>query len=1132
MARGRPRAQQPQPIPPPADSVDADIKAQLPRLEVEAELDALDREFEEDRRAALRAFTTPVTQYRLWSTNPRNLEVEVEEEEDGGEEEEEEESDDENDERPPRSTNQRTLEERLRRELEYIDDLLEQDEDADQENLSVPPEQWRAADFVEEEMVYASIDVLILDALRYLQTVERNSTLRLYTSWIYHYKRWAAKMLRQIRNKLPQEYRLKHVDKIGHYIRDNKKKNWDQEADVPRAYVWLHGPRVTKSRLRAYVKYMVRELKLDAESSKEGDNATGTQPVQSTTVHTLLGRIKACQMAARVEATIYRETELSIMREISVVRSEVRFMIRTKNERDIKNCTDRRRGTIGDTYTAEQFRQIMFRVLPTWAAKAWNPRGTGPSQTLWRFLLLKVLTLLSHHSLLRGASIREITLPDIFLYRLASTSSVNPENQPVVMVIAARNSKTSKDVRLQQSYAARHLEAELCAVGETGLWLHFILDQIVQFHGVRLILPVDTSTRASWYKKHLFFAKNDTDQGELSAASHQRWTRQFWDKNGVFCKRNVHAARAGGAQELAIDGTPRAEIAELGHWALDKMTRAYITAIPVGVVMKKSGYSGYKQDYFLGRSRLEPSDKLLKLLAEHIFPGVDDMLKTAEGKAAKGSDADKAAVHFWRTLQMLRRIVAEDLAVKLVRTPWHPYVQGSLLCRIPLFQHWAKRVEALDTETINKRRDPTQIQAEEISVRMDTEYYSISLKAKLTKEMERAANEKIDFLEELEKRDDTIASLTAEITRLTEALRVSEARRVPEAPLCATAQAPSEGGSADSANMGAGADGGDDKPPPPPQTDEEASYELNVVQPWREAKAKLTKEMERAANEKIDFLEELKKRDDTIASLTAEITRLTEALRVSEARRVPEAPPCATAQAPSEGGSADSANMGAGADAGDDKPPPPPQTDEEASYELNVVQPWREAKTVRDAWRLWNSATANDTRRLCDRVAEPGFIDRHTLLNGATQGALKMRVRRMLKVMDAVRQLRASDGDADTEAVVDALHRIAAPGIGTFADALTVLKPGTAPMLSKEPGMGVKGLGPKVVSKLRLACALVALNLKQSDWVETMFPDTWEEQMPKTKADLAKPTAPAKSTAPAKPAAPVHRPPTKRKKSA
>ncbi|CAI5942716.1 unnamed protein product [Closterium sp. NIES-65] len=721
---------------------------------------------------------------------------------------------------------------------------------------------------------------------------------------------------------------------------------------------------------------MSRECNLIVDQPGEENNATRTGPVRSTTVHTILGRIKACQMAARVEATLYREKELGIMREISVVRSEVRFNVRHKNERDLKNCADRRRGTIGDTYTAEQFRQIMMRVLPTWAAAGWSPRATTPSQTLWRFLLIKVLTLLSHHTLLRGASIREITLPDVFLYHLASTSEVNPDSQPVVMVIAARNSKTSKDARLQQSYAARHLEAELCAVGETGLWLHFILDQIGQFSGTDFLSPLDTTERERWYKKHLFFARNDKEQEELSSATHQRWTRQMWRTNKVLCKRNVHAARAGGAQELAIGGTPRAQIAELGHWALDKMTRAYITAIPVGVVMQKAGYSGLKQDYFLGRSRVEPSDKLLDLLAEHVFPGVDAMLRDAETCAVNGSDAAAAAVHFLRTLVMFRRIVAEDLAVKLVRTPWHPYVQGSKLCRIALFQHWAKRVESVDTDTIKKRRDPTQIQPEEISVRMDTQYHNMSLKEALKKEVERSALEKLGFQETIEKQNDTIASLTSELARLTEALRVSEARRMPAAPPSATDQTPGEGGSADSANTGTGAKRDDGKPPPPPPD--------------------------------------------------------------------------------GRGG----------------------------------------------------------------QVAEPGFIDRHTLLKGATQGALNMRVHRMLKAMDAVRQLRASDGDADTEAVVDALNTIAAPGIGTFCNALTVLNPETAPTMSKEPGMGVKGLGPKVVSKLRLACALVALELKPTTWVDRLFPDTWEEQMPKTVADLAKQTAPAQ------------RPPSKRKKSA
>ncbi|CAI5996305.1 unnamed protein product [Closterium sp. NIES-65] len=166
--------------------------------------------------------------------------------------------------------------------------------------MVVPRERWKATDFVVDDMVYSSIDVLIMDALRHLQCLEKDSTLRLYTAFIYHYKKWAAKMLKQIRDKLPHEQRLRHVDEIGHYIRDNKKKDWCNEKPG------------------------------------EENNATRTGPVRSTTVHTILGRIKACQMAARVEATLYREKELGIMREISVVRSEVRFNVRHKNERDIK----------------------------------------------------------------------------------------------------------------------------------------------------------------------------------------------------------------------------------------------------------------------------------------------------------------------------------------------------------------------------------------------------------------------------------------------------------------------------------------------------------------------------------------------------------------------------------------------------------------------------------------------------------------------------------------------------------------------------------------------------------------------------------------------------------------------------
>ncbi|CAI5951956.1 unnamed protein product [Closterium sp. NIES-64] len=335
--------------------------------------------------------------------------------------------DDEDDPRPRRGAGPLTLEENLRGERAFIEDLLDEDKLEDPLNM------------------------------------EAKSTLKQYTSWIYHYKRWAAKMLKEIRDKLSGEERMRHVDEIGHWIHCNKSKDWDNEKVVRRKYIWLHGPRVTETRLRAYIKFLRREYKIDAETNA---------PVKSNMVHMILGHIKACLMAARVEATLYKEKELGIMREISVVRSE-----------------------------------------------------------------------------------------------------------------------------------------------------------ICQFHGLDLIQPVDTSTHERWYKKHLFFVRNDEEQMELPAASHQQWMRPMWKTNGVFSKRNIHAARAGGAQELAIDGTSRAEIAKLGHWAIDKMTRAYITAIPVDVVMKKAGYSGAKQDYILGRNRVEPGDELLALIAEHIFPSVDDLVK-------------------------------------------------------------------------------------------------------------------------------------------------------------------------------------------------------------------------------------------------------------------------------------------------------------------------------------------------------------------------------------------------------------------------------------------------------------------------------------------------------------------------
>ncbi|CAI5995032.1 unnamed protein product [Closterium sp. NIES-64] len=191
--------------------------------------------------------------------------------------------------------------------------------------------------------------------------------------------------------------------------------------------------------------------------------------------------------------------------------------------------------------------------------------------------------------------------------------------------------------------------------------------------------------------------------------------------------RNTHAAWAGGAQELADDGVPRSDIADLGHWTLDKLAKSYITTIS----------------------------------------------KAAAVSCATAREPNTAGVHFLQSLiEFGRRIVAEDLACMLIREPWHPYVQSSKLCRDPDFQKWAKDVNRVDLETIATRGTPTENPLEEFSARVDAFHQVDQLTMMLHRQREDVAIEKLGMQKQLEE--------DAEIARLMQALKLADAR--PTAP--------------------------------------------------------------------------------------------------------------------------------------------------------------------------------------------------------------------------------------------------------------------------------------------------------------------------------------------------------------
>ncbi|CAI5955734.1 unnamed protein product [Closterium sp. NIES-64] len=492
-----------------------------------------------------------------------------------------------------------------------VEDLLAADEKDDAFLQNIPRDDFAEAAFdINKELAKKNRLLRMMWGFRHLDTLEARTTRIQYLRALLDFRRWCcANLPRQQTARVKGDGVLEHEDEIGRYIDEDMGDKWHTaKGDLQ----WMHGPRVNATRIRAYILSIARQEGIaKAEELEELNPDVRVQPLKPTTVSMLLIRIKALQTACKVEGTLFGVKELHIMYDISEVRSEVRAMVREKWHRDDRDCVDRHRGTLGDTYTTDQIRHLMFKVLPTWAARAYEPKAATPSQTLWKFLLMKTMTLLGHHTLLRGGGLRAIELPDLFLCRMGNASPEHSTRRPVVMVVASRNSKTNKDARLHHSYAARHLEQEMCAVGHTLLWMHFVYDQLSRSPTSRCVPPLDFTTPYSWYHKHLFHARNDKAQKELPASSHSRITKEMWRTNKIFITRNTHAARAGGAQELADDGVPRSDIADLGQWALDKLAKSYITTIPKAAVLRKAGYTGKRGDYHLGRSMVKPDDKVV-----------------------------------------------------------------------------------------------------------------------------------------------------------------------------------------------------------------------------------------------------------------------------------------------------------------------------------------------------------------------------------------------------------------------------------------------------------------------------------------------------------------------------------------
>ncbi|CAI5983691.1 unnamed protein product [Closterium sp. NIES-64] len=653
------------------------------------------------------------------------------------------------------------------------------------------------------------------------------ATLKKYRGWANEYKRFMAHKLPKLdAGRFGDEAALRNAnpDEIGAVLEQNMGGDWKMaEGDEQ----WFHCPKTNPWRLHKYVTFLANETLAQADRMATLKRPQKTlKKRRQCTPAMLMGRLKALNLLIKLDGAIFRKPVLNLLRDFAECRIWVRVQVPDQYKRFIAEHMDRHRGTAADTYTPDEFKHMMRKTSMDAILTSFTLAKKAYMQAMHRDLCIRTMTVLGHHTLARGCTIRNLQLPDMMMWKLGAKLETDPVRNAFMFVCACRTGKTNNDFSLNYISAVRHIDWTLCAVGATLLWLHWVYDLVPILYG-DIAPPLDFTEPSTWYDQYLFFPLLAGNEKQIPPTTHHDWAAKILQDAGITCSRAVHATRAGGAQHASADGMPSDQLARLGGWRfIDVMTKHYLTTIPREAVLLKAGFTGVDGDYFLGRATVPVSDKLDELLRKHIFPwaAMDKGQQQCKDynrrmvKTQKPEKQDTAGLNILKELDGdAWMAVAQDLAMYYIHQPRHPYVVNNPLCQTEEFASWA---------------------ADEVSTRMDaqnqvtvlTEYLTRSQADNTRLGLELVATHKrVKELEglledrdrKLAEKDERVNDLEAQLSRLT----VSSS-----GPTAVPNQATTPGAAAASTNATAPTEQGTRKKPAAPTR--EQTIRDAIVLPW------------------------------------------------------------------------------------------------------------------------------------------------------------------------------------------------------------------------------------------------------------------------------------------------------------
>ena len=218
---------------------------------------------------------------------------------------------------------------------------------------------------------------------------------------------------------------------------------------------------------------------------------------------------------------------------------------------------DRGTGTLINGYSEDEFVQCIqgcwrpesFRTEFLAGDKRKRSGLTAQQYSGW--LRTAVDLLFTHNMLLRGETVRNGELPDLFTAQLKNKGVTDCR----VLCMIIDNGKTNLYRKLEYGVAVRHRELWKCLLSQLAFYLFF------RWH-VEREAPPSFRQRADWYRTKIL--KGGLNTSPLSYQTQLLWVNDIFQRCDISLYKKTHAGQKQGAQHAELLGVSESQIQRAG----------------------------------------------------------------------------------------------------------------------------------------------------------------------------------------------------------------------------------------------------------------------------------------------------------------------------------------------------------------------------------------------------------------------------------------------------------------------------------------------------------------------------------------------------------------------------------------